>query len=73
MAPRRDRARLPLWHSVDFRNEFRCTCYIIKLIKEGVFTCGPYLKIDNPRFLNIMPRTWKAFYAQGTYLLIATT
>ena len=44
---------------------------LTKLIKEGVVTWGQYLEVDNPRFINFMPHTWKTIYARGTYLLNA--
>ena len=36
MAPPASRDRLPWWHSVYFRNEFHCSYYNTKLIRQGV-------------------------------------
>ena len=35
-----NRDQLPLWHSVYFRNEFNCSYYNTKMIRQGVLTWG---------------------------------
>ena len=69
MAPPANRDRLPLWHSVYFRNEFRCSYYNTKLIRQGVLTWGQFQTLEDARLFNALPRTWKGVYNHGGRLL----
>ena len=69
MAPPANRDRLPLWHSVYFRNEFRCSYYNTKLIRQGVLTWGQFQSLEDARLFNALPRTWKGVYNHGGRLL----
>ena len=69
VAPPANRNRLPLWHSVYFRNEFRCSYYNTKLIRQGVLTWGQFQTLEDARLLNALPRTWKEVYNHGGRLL----
>ena len=64
-----NRDRLPLWHSVFFRNEFRCSYYNTKLIRQGVLTWGQFQTLEDARLFNALPRTWKGVYSHGGRLL----
>ena len=67
--PPTNRDRLPLWHSVYFRNEFRCSYYNTKLIRQGVLTWGQFQALEDARLFNALPRTWKGVYNRGGQLL----
>ena len=69
VAPPANRDRLPLWHSVYFRNEFRCSYYNTKLIRQGVLTWGQFQSLEDARLFNALPRTWKGVYNHGGRLL----
>ena len=69
VAPPANRDRLPLWHSVYFRNEFRCSYYNTKLIRQGVLTWGQFQSLEDARLFNALPRTWKGVYSHGGRLL----
>ena len=69
VAPPANRDRLPLWHSVYFRNEFRCSYYNTKLIRQGVLTWGQFQTLEDARLFNAPPRTWKGVYNHGGRLL----
>ena len=69
VAPPANRDHLPLWHSVYFRNEFRCSYYNTKLIRQGVLTWGQFQSLQDARLFNALPRTWKGVYNQGGRLL----
>ena len=69
VAPPANRDRLPLWHSVYFRNEFRCSYYNTKLIRQGVLTWGQFQTLEDARLFNALPRTWKGVYNHGGRLL----
>ena len=69
VAPPANRDRLPLWHSVYFRNEFRCSYYDTKLIRQGVLTWGQFQSLEDARLFNALPRTWKGVYNHGGRLL----
>ena len=69
VAPTANRDRLPLWHSVYFRNEFRCSYYNTKLIRQGVLTWGQFQSLEDARLFNALPRTWKGVYNHGGRLL----
>ena len=69
VAPPANRDRLPLWHSVCFRNEFRCPYYNTKLIRQGVLTWGQFQSLEDARSFNALPRTWKGVYNHGGRLL----
>ena len=69
VAPPTNRDRLPLWHSVYFRNEFRCSYYNTKLIRQGVLTWGQFQALEDARLFNALPRTWKGVYNHGGRLL----
>ena len=59
----------PLWHSVYFRNEFNCSYYNMKMIRQGVLTWGQLQSLEDVRLLNALPRTWKGVYNHGGLLL----
>ena len=67
--PPANRDRLPLWHSVYFRNEFHCSYYNTKLIRQGVLTWGQFQSLEDARLFNALPRTWKGVYNHGGRLL----
>ena len=69
MAPPANRDQLPLWHSVYFRNEFNCSYYNTKMIRQGVLTWGQLQSLEDVRLLNALPRTWKGVYNHGGRLL----
>ena len=69
VAPPANRDRLPLWHSVYFRNEFHCSYYNTKLIRQGVLTWGQFQSLEDARLFNALPRTWKGVYNHGGRLL----
>ena len=69
VAPPANQDRLPLWHSVYFRNEFRCSYYNTKLIWQGVLTWGQFQSLEDARLFNALPRTWKGVYNHGGRLL----
>ena len=69
VAPPTNRDRLPLWHSVYFRNEFNCSYYNTKLIRQGVLTWGQFQALEDARLFNALPRTWKGVYNHGGRLL----
>ena len=70
VAPPANRDQLPLWHSVYFRNEFNCSYYNTKMIRQGVLTWGQLQSFEDVRLLNAQPRTWKGVYNHGGRLLI---
>ena len=49
VAPPEDRDGLPLWHSVYFRNEYKCSYYNMKMIRRGVRTWGWFQSLDDAR------------------------
>ena len=63
------RDQLPLWHFVYFRNEFNCSYYNTKIIRQGVLTWGQLQSLEDVRLLNALPRTWKGVYNHGGRLL----
>ena len=69
MAPPKDRDQLPLWHSVYFRNEYKCSYYNMKMIRRGVLTWGHFQSLEDVRLMNALPRTWKGVYNHGGRLL----
>ena len=69
VAPPANRDRLPLWHSVYFRNKFNCSYYNTKLIRQGVLTWGQFQSLEDARLFNALPRTWKGVYSHGGRLL----
>ena len=69
VAPPANRDRLPLWHSVYFRNEFNCSYYNTKLIRQGVLTWGQFQSLEDARLFNALPRTWKGVYNHRGRLL----
>ena len=69
MAPPANRDHLPLWHSVYFRNEFNCSYYNTKMIRQGVLTWGQSQSLEDARLFNALPRTWKGVYNHGGRLL----
>ena len=69
MAPPKDRDKLPLWHSVYFRNEYECLYYNMKMIRRGVLTWGYFQSLEDARLMNALPRTWKEVYNHGGRLL----
>ena len=52
-----------------FRNEFRCSYYNTKLIRQGVLTWGQFQALEDARLFNALPRTWKGVYNHGGRLL----
>ena len=60
---------IPLWHSVYFRNEFNCSYYNTKMIRQGVLTWGQFQSLEDARLFNALPRTWKGVYNHGGRLL----
>ena len=69
VAPPANRDHLPLWHSVYFRNEFNCSYYNTKMIRQGVLTWGQLQSLEDARLFNALPRTWKGVYNHGGRLL----
>ena len=69
VAPPANRDQLPMWHSVYFRNEFNCSYYNMKMIRQGVLTWGQLQSLEDVRLLNALPRTWKGLYNHGGRLL----
>ena len=69
VAPPANRDRLPLWHPVYFRNEFNCSYYNTKMIRQGVLTWGQFQSLEDARLFNALPRTWKGVYNHGGRLL----
>ena len=69
VAPPATRDGLPLWHSVYFRNEYKCSYYNTKMIQRGILTWGQYQALDDARLMNALPRTWKNVCNQGARLL----
>ena len=69
VAPPANRDRLPLWHSVYFRNEFNCSYYNTKMIRQGVLMWGQFQSLEDARLFNALPRTWKGVYNHGGRLL----
>ena len=67
--PPKIRDELPLWHSVYFRNEFNCSYYNVKMIRQGQLTWGQLQSLEDVRLLNALPRTWKGVYNRGGRLL----
>ena len=48
-----------------FRNEFNCSYYNTKLIRQGVLTWGQFQSLEDARLFNALPRTWKGVYNHG--------
>ena len=69
VTPPANRDQLPQWHSVYFRNEFNCSYYNTKMIRQGVLTWGQLQSLEDVRLLNALPRTWKGVYNHGGRLL----
>ena len=69
VAPSANRDQLPLWHSVYFRNEFNCSYYNMKMIRQGVLTWGQLQSLEDVRLLNAVPRAWKGVFNHGGRLL----
>ena len=69
VAPPANRDHLPLWHSVYFRNEFNCSYYNTKMIRQRVLTWGQLQSLEDARLFNALPRTWKGVYNHGGRLL----
>ena len=57
VAPPANRDHLPIWHSVYRRNEFNCSYYNTKMIRQGVLTWGQLQSLEDARLFNALPRT----------------